>query len=80
MKSSSAYEVMEGVYEGECWQAKVILSGRWGDRIEWTCCYSDRVWTWHDKKAEKAIKELESGINPDVVVERSKKTKKQSKN
>lgn len=61
---------MKKDFEGVFWNATVIYSNRFNDRIEFTRCSSDRTFVVPQHRAEATIKDLESGASPDEVIKK----------
>ena len=55
------------VYEGSYWHVGIVLSNRFGTRIEWTCAASDSIYTVPRTRVNDVLSNLRNGISPEDV-------------
>lgn len=55
------------VYEGSYWHVGVVLSNRFGTRIEWTCSASDSAYVVPATRVGDVLKKLRDGRTPEEV-------------
>ena len=55
------------VYEGSYWHVGIVLSNRFGTRIEWTCGASDSIYTVPRTRVNDVLSNLRNGTSPEDV-------------
>lgn len=59
--------VYDEIYEGSYWHVGIVLSNRFGTRIEWTCAASDSIYTVPRTRVNDVLSNLRNGTSPEDV-------------